>query len=291
MRCLEHLEHQTFKHFEVVVIDDGSVDSTGKLMEAYMLTSPMRVRYFHQENRGPGSARNLGISLIDGKICLLIGDDILASPDLVNEHLHLHLRQPEIRVAGLGLTQWSETDLTPFMKWLDSGGLQFNYYPLLRGERPDWRFFYTSNLSLKTEILRKFPFDESFPYAAMEDIDLACQIEKNGGLDMVFLPNAMAKHVHPTTFVQACRRMMHCGESAAYFDQKWPGKRPLRETLLKRILQNILTANVGALPTFVRIADWSLRFSCPNYLMRYVLSCHFRIGYSRYGKNSETSKA
>jgi glycosyltransferase involved in cell wall biosynthesis len=287
MLCLESLERQTFKNFEVVVIDDGGYDTTSELMTTYIRSSSLRVRYFRQKNRGPGSARNRGISLIQGNVCLLIGDDIIASPDLVEKHLHLHQQQPEHCVAGLGLTRWSEKhqEVTPFMEWLDSGGLQFNYGPLLCRKKADWRFFYTSNLSVKTELLRKFPFDESFPYAAMEDMDLACQIESNVGLKVVFLPDATAKHLHPTTFAQACRRMMHVGESTAYFDKKWPGKRKHNGSIFKQILESILIANAWALPIFVKMANWSLRFSCPNYLMRYVLGCCFQMGYSRYDAN------
>jgi hypothetical protein len=40
----------------------------------------------------------------------------------------------------------------------------------------DWRNFYTSNLSVKTELLRDFPFEKGFPYAAMEISELGYQI-------------------------------------------------------------------------------------------------------------------
>lgn len=288
IKCLIHLENQTRNDFEVVVVDDGSTDSTPERIEAYAKNSPLSLRYLRQENRGPASARNYAISLVDAPICLIIGDDIFASPKLINEHLQLHLRRPERTVAALGLTRWSETEqnVTTFMRWLDRGGLQFDYEPLIRGERPDWRHFYTSNLSAKTEILKEFRFDESFPYAAMEDMELACRIEARVGMDLIFLPDATAYHLHPTTFQQACTRMIKVGESTAHFDRLWPGKRPVRGSGLKRILQNILLANRWAFPMCDWLANQSLKALCPNYLMSFMLNCHFRTGYDRGAKRA-----
>jgi len=54
---LESVLGQRFQDYEVIVVDDGSTDETRKVVEAY----GDRIRYFHQSNRGPSAARNLGV--------------------------------------------------------------------------------------------------------------------------------------------------------------------------------------------------------------------------------------
>jgi hypothetical protein len=177
------------------------------------------------------------------------------------------------------------------MQWLDREGRQFNYGPLLRGKTPGWEEFYTSNISLKTQVLKDIPFDESFPYAAMEDMELACRIQARLGLSVKFLPEALAEHLHPTTFPQACGRMLKVGQSTAYFDRLWPGKRRSPHNFLRRQVQRILLAYPRAVPVWVKAATWSLKFACPNPLMRYVLGCHFVIGYERKSAGAPTNQA
>lgn len=283
-QCMEHLEAQTRKDFEVVIVDDGSTDFTEAWVSDYIKRTPLSVRYFQQKNSGPARARNFAISVIEAPITLLIGDDIFATPHFTAIHMQLHEQHPEIAVAGVGLTRWAETGqtVTPFMRWLDTHGMQFNYGELLAGTKPDWNHFYTSNLSVKTDLLRRFPFDESFPYAAMEDIEIATRIEAEHGLEMVFLPDALAYHLHPFSFPQACRRMEKVGESMAHFNQLCPGKLPRKQNPLAARLNQVLSLIPFSMPLVESAANFSLKFSCPNRLMRFVLAYHHDRGYDRY---------
>jgi glycosyltransferase involved in cell wall biosynthesis len=280
MSCLEHLERQTFTDFEVIVVDDGSTDSTPQQMGQYQAVTPLRLRYVRQENGGPARARNVAISLAQAPLCLIIGDDILISPDFVAIHLQFHRENPDSRFAGLGLTRWSESGqkITPFMRWLDESGSQFAYQDLLHGADPDWKYFYTSNLSVKTELLRQNPFNEQFTLPMMEDMELGYRLEVQHGLKVVFLPQALADHIHPTDFRRACSRAYKTGLALRIFDQLWPDRPVTPHGWLHRATVEALCRNPWILPPLTLFAETLTRFWCPNPFIRVTLAYHAALG-------------
>ena len=78
-RCLDSILTQTFLDFELLVIDDGSTDSSAlKVMEYCHKDS--RVRLFQQENQGQGAARNKGLDQAKGEYVLIVDADDEISP-------------------------------------------------------------------------------------------------------------------------------------------------------------------------------------------------------------------
>ncbi len=281
LQVLARLEAQTVQDFEVVVVDDGSTDRTRPEIELYQRSSIFPLRYLNQPNSGPARARNLGVSHLHAPLCILLGDDIYPAPRFVESHLTFHQVQPALEAVAVGLTRWSEDrqTVTPFMRWLDRDGVQFAYGDLRNGVAPSWKHFYTSNLSLKTDYLRLNPFHEAFLTAAMEDIELGYRLAKTQNLQMYFLPEAEAHHVHPTTFLRACHRMHGVGEAAFLFGRLWPEHRshPPRR-LHKRILLALLEGG-PALSAMTWFTDAVTRFWCPNPLLSPTLLLHQRKGY------------
>ena len=78
-RCIESVLSQTYSHLEVILIDDGSTDSTATISQSFVALDT-RVQYFYQENLGVSVARNLGIEKASGaKIMFLDADDYITS--------------------------------------------------------------------------------------------------------------------------------------------------------------------------------------------------------------------
>lgn len=74
-RCVESIYAQNYEDIEVILIDDGSSDNSGKICDE-LASKDSRVKVIHTENSGCSSARNLGISLATGKyICFIDSDD------------------------------------------------------------------------------------------------------------------------------------------------------------------------------------------------------------------------
>lgn len=82
---------QTFKEWELVVVDDGSTDGTGALLEPYGL----RLRYIWSGHRGVSAARNLGIRVTSGEWVAFLDSDDLWLPKKLERQMEILRRDPE----------------------------------------------------------------------------------------------------------------------------------------------------------------------------------------------------
>lgn len=85
--CIDSILAQTFTDFELILVDDGSPDNSGKICDDYATRDP-RIRVFHKENGGVSSARNFGIKNSKGEWIVFVDSD-----DFVGESYLSHLLQ------------------------------------------------------------------------------------------------------------------------------------------------------------------------------------------------------
>lgn len=76
-RCLKSLQNQTYKNWEAICIDDGSIDDSGRILDEFSFRDE-RFRVVHKENEGVSAARNEGIKYAQGEfVTFLDSDDFL----------------------------------------------------------------------------------------------------------------------------------------------------------------------------------------------------------------------
>jgi GT2 family glycosyltransferase len=244
--------------FEVVVVDDGSRDTTRERLSLYRPRYPFR--FFSQINSGPASARNRGVTESSGEIVLFLGDDTVPEAELLATHAQAHRVSQGYPVAVLGYTTWPrERRVSPFLHHINEYGLQFGYGLIEDPESVPFNFFYTSNISLPRALLVAAGlFDTTFPHAAWEDIEMAYRLMRMG-MKIVYRPAAVARHYHDITFSSFRRRQEKAGEAAAIFYAKHP---ELGDFL--GVPQAILFRNGGSaagrfLPVWAALAEkWEL---------------------------------
>ena len=74
-RLYKSLCHQSNKDFEWVIVDDGSVDHTEKLIESFQLENQIPIQFFKQENSGKHTAINKGVAMAKGELFFIVDSD------------------------------------------------------------------------------------------------------------------------------------------------------------------------------------------------------------------------
>ena len=98
--CIESILSQTFKYFELVLVNDGSIDNSAKICYQYS-QNDSRINYLEKENGGPGSARNLGIKEAKGEYVYFVDGDDWIEEDLLEVCWNvLKSERPDIIIFG-----------------------------------------------------------------------------------------------------------------------------------------------------------------------------------------------
>jgi len=163
-QVLLSLRDQTFgnERFEVVLVDDGSTDSTAAMVEGVRPQIHYALSYLWQPHSALATARNTGIRAARGRVMLYIDDDVLAHPRLLEEHWSIHQTWDRCVCNG----------------WVN------HITEAIRPENPKFTaadistsFFWTSNVSVKLAHLKEAGmFDEDFKEYGWEDQELGLRL-------------------------------------------------------------------------------------------------------------------
>lgn len=92
-KCMESVMTQTFRDFEVIVVDDESPDNSMRIVEEFAETYPGMITMIHQKNKRLGGARNTGAGVARGDYLLFVDSDDYVSTDMLavlDEQLRNH---------------------------------------------------------------------------------------------------------------------------------------------------------------------------------------------------------
>ena len=94
---IESILNQTFSDFELIIIDDGSVDDTEKIIKSY---SDSRIKYFKKENSGITDSLNLALEKSQGEFIARMDADDISEPNRLERQLKFFEQNPEIVLCG-----------------------------------------------------------------------------------------------------------------------------------------------------------------------------------------------
>jgi len=96
--AIDSVLNQTYKNFELLIVDDGSTDKTNEVLQAYA-SADHRVKYFYQENQGQSIARNLAIANAKGDVICFLDSDNYWPLDKLQKQVDVMKRSPEADVV------------------------------------------------------------------------------------------------------------------------------------------------------------------------------------------------
>lgn len=141
----ESLKRQTFRKFEWLVIDDGSVDNTEELFNIWVNEkNDFKIRYYKQKNGGKCRAINRALDLAEGELFLVVDSDDLLIDDALEKICKWESELPKDKYCAVSGNLGTSVDSTP-NKPINAecfDGTALNRYDVIEGERAI--AFYTS---------------------------------------------------------------------------------------------------------------------------------------------------
>ena len=208
---LESLSSQTFKDFEVVIVEDGSKITCKDVCDKY--ANILDLQYYYKENSGPGQSRNYGVERAKGDYVLIVDSDAVAPAGYLQAIDDELRRQPSDAWGGPDAAHDSFTDV---QKAISYAMTSFFTTGGIRGGKKQLDKFYprSFNLGIRREAylalggFSKTRFSKMSLYG--EDIDFSIRIYKAGYSCRLF-PEAWVWHKRRTDFRKFWRQVYNSG--------------------------------------------------------------------------------
>lgn len=202
--------------FELVISDDGSTDGTRAFIEQSSL--PFPVRYLHQENKGPGEARNHGMREASGTYFLFIDSDCILPPDYL-QRVDDHLRREPL--DAFGGPDDCHPDFPPLLKAINYSMTSFLGTGGTRGSRKAVTKFYprSFNMGIHRKIFADIGGMNKLRHG--QDMDFSARIYA-AGYRVGLIPDAVVFHKRRTNLRRFFKQIFNWGVARINLGRMYP---------------------------------------------------------------------
>ncbi|MDJ0518784.1 MAG: glycosyltransferase, partial [Trichodesmium sp. MO_231.B1] len=176
LEAIASIFNQTYRSYEIIVIDDGSTDNTRQVLEPYL----DKLRYVYQENKGVSHARNLGLEMARGEFISFLDADDFFLRDKLAKQVAIFDARPSLGIvhSGWRLINEKGEKISDIELWHNSLELDLETWVV-------WKPVTISMMFRKSWIKSAGGFDTRWHHG--EDIDLVLRLSING-CEAVWLP-------------------------------------------------------------------------------------------------------
>lgn len=193
-KCLDSIVAQTYKNWELIVIDNASTRGTKKLIGKY----PFKTAFYFKKNIGVVKAHNIAIPLCKGDYIIRVDDDMELDKDFIKNLVFAIVGSVAVGIMG-GKIYWHHTNKL----WCVGGKIEPHGKTVTLGEgeedKGQYEFVRDVDYIGALMFVNKFVYDriglldEAFSPVYYEDVDFNVRARK-AGYRIIYLPDAIAYH-------------------------------------------------------------------------------------------------
>ena len=213
---LESLAAQSFRDFEVVIVEDGSKVPCDSVVSSF--SDSLEIRYFTKENSGPGQTRNYGAERASGEFLIILDSDVIVPPGYFAA-IEKELANKD--TDAFGGPDRAHEGFTPVQKAINYSMTSFFTTGGIRGGKVKMDKFYPRSFNMG---VRRDVYAALGGFSAMrfgEDIDFSIRIFK-GGYRCRLFPDAWVYHKRRTDFRKFFKQVHNSGIARINLYKKYP---------------------------------------------------------------------
>ena len=214
---LQSLCEQTVKDFEVIIVEDGSVNPCKDVCNKY--ADILSLHYYAKENSGPGQSRNYGAERANGTYVIILDSDVVLPPTYLQAVEDELTQQP---CEAFGGPDAAHPDFTPVQKAISYSMTSFFTTGGIRGGKAKLDKFYprSYNMGIRHDIYLELGGFTKMRFG--EDIDFSYRIVEAGYKPRLF-PEAWVWHKRRTDFTKFFRQVYNSGIARINLEKRHPG--------------------------------------------------------------------
>lgn len=206
---LQSLIHQSYKNFEVIIVEDGSSNRCDHIVDRYR--DALSIQYFYKQNSGPGPSRNVGFAHASGEYFVVFDSDCILP--------NTYFESVEKKLALEKLDAWGGPDRAHTSFTIVQRAMGYTMSSILttggiRGGKKHVGWFQprSYNMGISNEVFIHtggFQFDRF-----AEDIEFSIRMKK-AGFNVGLIPEAYVYHKRRTNFAQFYKQVYNFGRGRA----------------------------------------------------------------------------